>query len=174
MKKIFLLIGLIFSFNSFADLGPLVTAKNVDIARYIGKWYTITSLPQTFTKSCVGQTAEYGLLNEKQITVQNICIKENGKMTGIEGVATVTDTINNARLSIMFNKFWFKLFNIKGEYVIIKLSEGYDSVLVGSTDRKSLWVLSRTPSIDPEVLADYKKVAKGMGFNIQKLQDSKY
>ena len=173
MKKIFLLLSLVFSISAFAK-NPLPTAQNVDVGRYIGKWYTITSLPQFFTRTCVGQTAEYGILNEKQISVHNVCYKENGKTTDISGVGTITDAPNNARLSIKFDKFFLKLLGIKGEYVIIKLSEGYDTVLVGSTNRKSLWVLSRTPSIDPVVLEEYKALAKDLGFKVQKLQDSKY
>ncbi len=173
MKKILLLFFFIFSLNAFA-YDPLPTAQNVDVARYIGKWYTITSLPQFFTRTCVGQTAEYGILNEKQISVHNVCIKESGKTSDINGVGTIKDAPNNARLSIKFDKFWLKLLGIKGEYVIIKLSEGYDSVLVGSTNRKSLWVLSRTPSIDPAVLEDYKAQARDLGFKVQKLEDSKY
>ncbi|MBC7429970.1 MAG: lipocalin family protein [Bacteriovorax sp.] len=174
MKNFLILLCLIFSFNVFAKQDPLPTAQNVDVARYIGKWYTITSLPQFFTRKCEGQTAEYGILSEMEISVQNTCIKSNGKTDVIYGAGTITDTPNNARLSIQFENFWLNLFKIKGEYVIIKLSEGYDSVLVGSTNRKSLWILSRTPSIDPEVLNDYKRLAKKIGFPVDKLEDSKY
>ena len=173
MKNVLLMLSLVFSISAMAN-EKLPTAQNVDVARYIGKWYTITSMPQFFTRKCVGQTAEYDILNEKQISVHNVCIKENGKTTDISGVGTITDAPNNARLSIKFDKFFLKLFGIKGEYVIIKLSEGYDTVLVGSTNRKSLWVLSRTPAIDPAVLADYKGLAKKLGFQVEKLEDSKY
>ena len=98
-------MSLMLSFNLFA-FEALPTAQNVDVARYIGKWYTITSLPQFFTRSCVGQTAEYGILNEKQISVHNVCIKDNGKTTDIHGVGTVKDAPNNARLSIMFDQYF--------------------------------------------------------------------
>jgi apolipoprotein D and lipocalin family protein len=174
MKKLLILISLFFSFNSFAKFDPLPTAQDVDVARYIGKWYTITSLPQFFTRKCVGQIAEYGILSETEISVLNTCIKQNRKISSIYGVGTIQDAPNNARLSIKFENFWLNLFHIKGEYVIIKLSDGYDNVMVGSTNRKSLWVLSRTPSIDPQVLIDYKMLAKDLGFAVDKLEDSKY
>lgn len=173
MKKVLLLLSFVLSANLLAN-DKLPTAENVDVGRYIGKWYTIASMPQFFTRSCVGQTAEYGILSDKEISVHNVCIKANGKTSDISGVGTIQDAPNNARLSIMFDKFWLKLFKVKGEYVIIKLSEGYDTVLVGSTDRKSLWILSRTPSIDSAIVADYKAFAKSLGFQVQKLEDSKY
>lgn len=174
MKNFLILLCIVYSMNVFANQNPLPTAQNVDVGRYIGKWYAITSLPQFFTLSCVAQTAEYGILSETEISVQNTCIKKNGKTSAIYGAGTITDAPNNARLSIQFENFWLNLFKIKGEYVIIKLSDGYDSVMVGSTNRKSLWILSRTPSIDPATLNEYKSLAKDIGFPVDKLVDSKY
>lgn len=151
---------------------PLPTASYVDIGQYIGKWYAVSALPQFFTRSCAAQTAEYNILTANSISVLNTCIKDNGKTTEIKGKAVVVDGNTNARLEVTFNNFFTKLFHVKGEYVIIKLSEGYDTVLVGSTDRKSLWILSRTPGINPEVYTEYKKLAKKLGFPTGKMQDS--
>jgi apolipoprotein D and lipocalin family protein len=159
----------------FATAGEVLpTVDHVDVAKYIGKWYAVSSLPQFFTMNCVAQTAEYGIINSNTISVINTCIKKNGHTTDIEGQAVVTDPKTNARLIVTFNNFFTKLFRVKGEYVIIKLSEGYDTVLVGTTNRKSLWILSRIPNIDPDTLAEYKNAAKDLGFNVNKLIDSKF
>jgi len=176
MKKLLMCTGLFFSICAFAvtKSEPLPTASNVDVARYIGKWYTITSLPQFFTRNCEGQTAEYGILNEKTISVHNVCHKENGKTKDIHGKGVIQDAPNNARLIVTFDTFWTRLFRVKGEYVIIKLGEGYDHVMVGSTDRKSLWIMSRTPSIDPSALVEYKNLAHQLGFSVEQLKNSKY
>jgi apolipoprotein D and lipocalin family protein len=173
MKKVIMSLLLILSTQVFAG-ETLPAAKNVDVARYIGKWYAVSSLPQFFTRKCVAQTAEYDILSADSISVLNTCIKKNGKTTDIEGQAVIKDTVNNARLEVTFNNFFTKLFHVKGEYVIIKLSEGYDTVLIGSTNRKSLWIMSRTPSIAPEVLAEYVNFAKGLGFPTDKLIASKF
>lgn len=174
MKKLIVLLSLFFSIGIFAKNTPLPVESNVDVASFVGKWYTITSLPQFFTRKCVGQSAEYGIINEKSISVHNVCYKENGKTTDILGKGVIQDAPNNARLIITFDSFWTKLFRVKGDYNIIKLSEGYDSVMVGSSDRKSLWIMSRTPAIDQTILQDYKMLAKNLGFSIEKLKDSKY
>lgn len=174
MKKILLLITLVLSFSVFAKQDPLPTATDVDVARYIGKWYTIASLPQFFTRNCVGQTAEYGIINETTISVHNVCYKENGKTKDINGKGVIQDAPNNARLIVTFDSFWTRLFRVKGEYVIIKLSEGYDTVMVGSTDRKSLWIMSRVPTIDPTLFLEYKEEAKNLGFSTEQLKNAKY
>jgi apolipoprotein D and lipocalin family protein len=152
----------------------LPTAEHVDIGRYIGKWYAVESLPQFFTRKCVAQSAEYGIINESTISVHNICYKKNGETSGIQGQAVVKDAKTNARLEVTFNSFWTRLFNVKGEYVIIKLTEGYDAVMIGTTDRKSLWIMSRTPSIDPDTLKEFKDLAEELGFETNKLISSKF
>lgn len=174
MKKFVLLLSLIFSISAFSKPTPLPVASNVDIARYIGKWYTITSLPQFFTRNCEGQIGEYQVINERTISVHNVCYKENGKIKDISGTAVIQDAPNNARLIIKFDSFWTRLFRAKGDYNIIKLGEGYDTVMVGSNDRRSLWIMSRTTSIDPTTLQDYKTLAKTLGFSTEQLKSSNY
>ena len=173
MKKILLALLLALSFTAFAG-ETLPTPSQVDIAKYIGKWYAVSALPQFFTRKCVAQTAEYDILSANSISVLNTCIKKNGKTTDIFGKAVVADPKTNARFVVTFNNFFTKLFRVKGEYVIIKLSPGYDTVLVGSTDRKSMWILSRTPAIDEDTFLEYKTFAKKLGFRTDKLVDSKF
>lgn len=171
-----LLISLfVFTLTPLASANtPLPTASHVDVSRYIGKWYAIESLPQFFTRKCIAQSAEYGIKTEKSITVHNVCYQKNGKISDIHGMAVIKDFNTNARLEVTFDSFWTRLFRVKGEYVIIKLSEGYDTVMVGSTDRKSLWIMSRTPSIDPEELKTFKMFAKQLNFNTDKLVRSEF
>jgi len=177
MNKLLILISLIFSSAVFAkgeSYSKLPTADHVDVARYIGKWYAVESLPQFFTRKCVAQAAEYNIIDEKTISVHNVCYKKDGSTKDINGQAVVKDETTNARLEVTFNSFWTRLFRVKGEYVIIKLSEGYDTVMIGTTDRKSMWIMSRTPSIDPETLKEYKEFAAQLGFDTSKFITSKF
>lgn len=177
MKVLVVFVALVISASVFAKgdtYRPLPTAEQVDVARYIGKWYSIEALPQFFTRKCVAQSAEYDIINENTISVQNFCYREDGSLKDIKGQAVVKDTTTNARLEVTFNNFWTRLFRVKGEYVIIKLSEGYDTVMIGTTNRESLWIMSRTPSIDPATLKEYKDLAKSLGFETEKLVTSKF
>lgn len=165
---------LLFSITAFAGGGrDLPTADHVDINRYLGRWYTITSLPQFFTRNCVGQTAEYGLINEQTISVLNTCLKKKGTST-IRGEAVVVNTETNAELIVKFDSFFTRLFRVKGDYTIIRLDPQYRYVLVGDKKRKSMWVLSRTKTMPEEDLADYIKTAKELEFPVDRLVPSKY
>lgn len=171
--KLIMALTIFFSLNSFAS-STLPTAEHVDVAQYIGKWYAVTSLPQFFTRKCVAQTAEYAIKTANSVSVLNTCIKKNGSTKTIEGQAVIINPITNANLEVTFNNFWTRLFRVKGDYTIIKLEADYSTVLVGSADRKSLWVLSRTPYLNEEVKNDYVAYAKSLGFDTSKLVESKF
>jgi apolipoprotein D and lipocalin family protein len=152
----------------------IVVASNVDVSRYIGSWNAITSLPQFFTRACVAQTARYEILTKNSISVLNTCIKKNGKTTDIEGKAVVLDSPNNAILEVTFNNFFTKLFGVRGDYVIFKLDQDYRYALVGSRNLKSLWLLARETKISDSVYKEYISYAKEIGFDVDKLVDSKF
>lgn len=170
MKKIILVI-----LTCLLPLGlyakPLPTASFVEIERYVGKWYSITSLPQFFTRNCLSQTAEYEILNAKTISVLNTCYKTKSKTT-ITGKAVVINPKTNAELIVTFDNFFTRLFRVKGDYTIIKLDENYDHVMIGSKDRKSLWIMSRSPDMPEAILYDYVEIAKKEGFPVSKLVKS--
>lgn len=174
MKKILCIFPLFILVGCFQQGGdPLPTANFVEIERYLGKWYAVSALPQFFTRNCVGQTAEYGALSETSISVLNTCIKKNGQ-SSISGKASVVNESTNAELVVTFDSFFTRLFKVKGDYTIIALDPEYQHVLVGSKDRKSLWILSRSPEIPEDVRREYESLAAAEGFPVENLIDSKF
>lgn len=172
MRRLSLFIGLIFSTALFAK--PLPSVPQVDVARYVGKWYAHYSLPQFFTRNCLGQTAEYEIINENKISVLNSCIKRRG-VTTITGQAVVTNPGMNSKLVVTFNNFFTRILRVKGDYTIIKLDDNYEYVLVGSRNRKSLWLMSRSEVAIPEdVRSEYLGYAHELGFATTKLIKSRF
>ena len=47
------------------------TVKNLDLSRYLGKWYEIARFPHSFEKGLVGVTATYSMRQEGKIKVVN-------------------------------------------------------------------------------------------------------
>ncbi len=170
MKKLLTLV--MFTLSLSLSATNLPTANYVEIERYTGKWYTITTLPQFFSLNCAGQTAEYEIVGPGKISVLNTCIKRSGKTRTIEGQAVVTNTFTNAELEVTFNSFFTRLFKVKGEYIIIKLDRDYEHVMVGTSNRKSLWIMSRSSQMPKKVLNEYVALAKELGFNTSKLKYS--
>lgn len=121
---------------------PLETVGKVDIEKYKGTWYEIARFEHRFEKGCKNVTATYELREDKQIKVINRCtdIKSNKSKEAI-GVAYATDTTNSKLKVSFFRPFY-------GDYWIIDLDKEYKYALVGSPDRKYLWILSRSKTID--------------------------
>lgn len=140
---------------------PLEVVEHVDLDRYLGTWYEIASYPAWFQRNCTAVTADYSLRDDGLIRVVNSCRKGSldGPLKRSTGRARVVDRATNARLEVsFFGPFW-------GDYWIIDLDPDYQWAVVGGPKRKYLWILSRTPQMDPalydEIVA--RLPAKGYG-----------
>ena len=123
---------------------PLEVVESVDLDRYLGRWYEVASIPQSFQRGCRNSQAEYSKMSRNRIRVINTCLA-NGRTKRVKGKAWIADTATNAKLKVQF--FW----PFKGDYWIIELDEGYQYAVVGNPERTSLWILSRSPKISDEL-----------------------
>jgi apolipoprotein D and lipocalin family protein len=162
LKSIIMILS-IFCF-SCTKSQPLETVKNVDLNKYMGKWYEIALFPQSFEKGCNCTSAEYSF-EKDYVRVLNSCNRDsaNGKRTQAKGKAFVVKGSNNSKLKVQF--FW----PFKGDYWIIDLAEDYSYAVVGAPNRKYLWILCRKPVMDEKLYNDIVKRAAEKGFDISKL-----
>lgn len=153
------------SLSAHASEAPLETVPFVDLNRYLGTWYEIASFYQRFQKDCVATKATYTLRDEETIDVLNECrIKSfDGKLKTAKGTAKVVDKETNAKLKVTF--FW----PFYGKYWIIDLGKDYEYAVVGHPNREYLWILSRTPTLKPEVLNAIRARIRQKGFDLEKL-----
>jgi apolipoprotein D and lipocalin family protein len=142
-------------FFSTIHAQTLQTVKSVDLARYAGKWYEIASYPQSFQRGCQCTTAEYILTTKSYLRVINSCRRDSitGKLSTIRGRVYGNLKSGNAKLKVQF--FW----PFRAKYWIIELAPDYSYAVVGHPNRKSLWILSRTPKMNEIV---YKQIVAGL------------
>lgn len=152
--------------DSPSNAPALETVPFVDVQRYLGKWYEIASFPHFFQRGCTGTTATYTLKDDGRVDVLNECHKDSldGKKTRAHGTAEVVDTKTNAKLKVWF--FW----PFKGDYWVIDLGANYDYAVIGHPNRKYLWILSRTPRMDPATYDDILDRIKAKGYDLSPLQ----
>ncbi len=153
------LAGVIFWKNRKQD-SPLETVANVDLDRYLGKWYEIAKLPQRYERNCRNVYAEYAKHPDGYVIVHNWCEKTDGsgKIAEIYGKGFPVEGSSNSKLKVQF--FW----PLRGDYWILELGEEYQYVMVGSPDRKSLWILSRSKTLDDEIFTTLTESAFDKGF----------
>ncbi|MGD0406246.1 MAG: lipocalin family protein [Candidatus Bathyarchaeia archaeon] len=144
------------------EYNTLEVVPHVDLKKYLGKWYEIARLPARFEEGCSDITATYSLSDDGTISVLNEC-KRNGKVKRAKGKAKVVDKNTGAKLKVTF--FW----PFYGDYWIINLGKDYDYAVVGTPNRKYLWILSRTPQMDDKLFSQLIELVKSKGFDVTNL-----
>lgn len=151
---------------------PLPAADGVDLTRYAGRWYEIARLPNRFQEQCTGDvTATYTLRDDGRVTVVNECRKRDGQTARAEGVARRADEKGPAsRLKVRFAPSWLSFLPfVWGDYFIVELDPDYRHAIVGDPSRKYLWILSRTPGMDPNTYEGLAGTAERLGFDAKHL-----
>ena len=147
------------------DLLQLVTVKQVDLKQYIGKWFEIAKIPNSFQDQCAyGTTAEYKIDEDEDIIVINSCYEKDGNPDVAEGLAKVVDRKTNAKLEVSFVNF-LGIRPFWGDYWIIGLDENYQWAVVGTPSRKYGWILSRTPSLPDNTMQEIFSLLKSQNYN---------
>ena len=147
------------------------TVARVELARYQGTWYEIARLPMWFQRNCLRSQATYGVLETGEVSVLNECDTAGNGKVSISGRARAVDAKTNARLEVRFDN-WFSVFipsQPQGNYWILYLDGDYRTVIVGTPDRKNLWIMARTPAIDEARYTELVGIARGLGFETEKL-----
>jgi len=149
--------------QAFAQ-APVASVPAVDLARYGGKWFEIASFPMFFQRNCVADTtAEYAPAKNGALSVLNRCRTESG-FDEASGTASVVDGFGNSRFKVSF--FW----PFEADYWIIGLDPEYRWAVVGDPDRRTLWVLSRTPQLAAAETATALASAGDQGFDLTRLR----
>ncbi len=148
---------------------PVQTVDFVDLARYTGTWYEITKFPNSFQRGCLATKAEYGIRRDGKISVKNTCKRASGSDNVANAIATVADKKTNSKLKVSFVPFLNRFGLFAGDYWILDLADDYSYVLVGAPNREFLWILSRTPELDENIVEALKTVAQREGFDVSRL-----
>ncbi|MBF0312686.1 MAG: lipocalin family protein [Oligoflexia bacterium] len=148
------------------------TIHYVHLEKYMGKWYEVAKLPNSFQKDCDAVTAEYRLMNNGKVSVVNSCKYKgnNEEIKEAHGTAYVVDPETNAKLKVSFVPLFQRWGWFAGDYWILALEEkDYRYALVGSPNRKFLWILSRTPTLDEHIIEELLSFAQTQSYDISKI-----
>lgn len=171
-----LLAALIASFflqgSSLASEAALPTVSDINLEQYAGRWYEISRLPMWFERKCTGNiTATYALREDKRIDVVNRCATSEGFISA-KGIAEVPNPEYPGQLRVRFAPDWLSWFPVVwGDYWIMALDPAYRWVMVGAPNRSYLWILSRTPALDPQIVKTLKQQASALGFTVNEMID---
>ena len=171
IQLLIVLCSLVLSACSTSKQKPPTTAKQVDLSRYVGRWYELARLPMPFQKPEEAAIAEYGSNADGTISVHNIAVRPDGTQHDIRGTAAVLNPPENTKLTVRFGTWFGPLIPVPkdGNYWILHVDKHYQEAIVGTPNRKYLWLLSRTAKVTPASYEELVTRARQLGFDVSQL-----
>ncbi|WP_339691026.1 lipocalin family protein [uncultured Pseudoalteromonas sp.] len=135
------------------------------IEQYQGKWYEIARLDHSFERGLDNITANYTINDDGSVTVLNRGFNsEENKWCEAQGTAKFVDSNDVGHLKVSFFGPFYS------SYIVFKLDQqNYQYAYVSGYNNDYLWLLSRTPTVSEQRLADFKVLAQQKGFDTDNL-----
>lgn len=165
MSKIFIgLLSLILS-GCHGYPTAVTPVKDFEIEKYLGKWYEIARLDHSFERGLEKVTAEYSLQDNGTVKVVNSGFsKSSNEWKKAVGKAYLARETDEGYLKVSFFGPFYS------SYVIFGLDhEHYQYAFISGPDESYLWLLSRAPSVEKDVLTLFVKTAEKLGFKTEEL-----
>lgn len=139
--------------------------KPFDVDRYLGKWYEISRLDHSFERGLEQVSAEYTMLENGRIKVVNrgFSARENTWKVAT-GKAYIAGETDEGYLKVSFFGPFYS------SYVVFGLDEqNYQYAYVSGPSHNYLWLLSRTPVVEQQIVQHFVETAGNRGFETRNL-----
>ncbi|MFC1502851.1 lipocalin family protein [Pseudomonadota bacterium] len=163
MKKILLMISALLLGGCLGMPDSVKPVSDFELNNYLGKWYEIARLDHSFERGLSHVTAEYSIKSDGGVLVINRGFSEaDNEWQEAEGKAYFVNTNNEGYLKVSFFGPFY------GSYVVFELDhENYQYAFVSGPNTDYLWLLSRTASVEPEVIQKFIDMSKELGFKTE-------
>lgn len=135
--------------------------EEFELERYLGTWYEIARLDHRFERGLSRVSAEYSRREDGGIDVINRGYDgEADRWEQADGRAYFVDDPSVGHLKVSFFGPFY------GAYVIFELDrQDYRYAFVSGPDKKYLWLLARTPQVEPALYDQFIRRAQQLGFD---------
>ncbi|MCL1088559.1 lipocalin family protein [Shewanella profunda] len=165
MKKLLLMISVLILSGCLGMPKNVQPVSDFELNRYLGKWYEIARLDHSFERGLNQVTAEYSLKDDGGVMVINRGFSPSkNEWKEAEGKAYFVNGDSEGYLKVSFFGPFY------GSYVVFELDhENYQYAFISGPDTGYLWLLAKTPTVSPEVIQQFIKMAKAKGFDTDSL-----
>jgi Bacterial lipocalin len=147
------------------DDAPLKLAPEVDLPRYMGRWYVIANIPYLLERGKVGAYVEYRNPGGR---IQDLYFAHDRDFSTpvieTRGHGYVVKGTHNARWRVTF------LWPLYVSYPILYVSPHYQVALVGYPDRSLGWVFARKPVMGNAELRRLLARFAAQGYDVSKFR----
>jgi len=123
---------------------PLRSTVQLDLPRYMGRWWVIAHTPYFAEKGKVAAADVYALRPDGKIENTYVYRKKfGGEEKQMRGVATVVPGTGNSQWKIAFFGGL-----VRADYLVLEIAPDYSWALIGQPSRKLAWVFAREQQMD--------------------------
>ncbi len=164
MKKLFIILALLLA-GCVGIPDHIRPVNNFKVGKYLGKWYEIARLDNSFERGLTRITAEYSLNEDGSLKVLNRgYLPDENKWQESEGKAYFVGEPDQAYLKVSF------LGPMYGSYIVFELDHAnYQYALVAGPDKSYFWILARQPKMNEDIKKVLIAKAASLGFETDKL-----
>jgi len=125
-------------------------------------WYEIARLPNKRERTCTGDAFELIARGDKFDTLQWVdsCKTKTAYINVHNATAKPQDKKNPGDGRLKITTLW----PFTAKYWVLAVGSNYDWFLIGTPNRKNLWIYSKSPSLTPEILTQIEAQATAEGY----------
>jgi apolipoprotein D and lipocalin family protein len=148
---------------------PPATVPGVNLDRLLGRWLEVARLPNLEAdgpgQRSVDVTATYAKRPDGRITVQTVAhnTKAGMRRTEVNGMVRPADATGAKLILTFFKIIW-------GDLWVIGLDPEYRWALMGTPSRRRLWLIARSPCIDPDDYDRAMTIAAAQGYDAARVR----
>lgn len=149
------------------DRPEIATATDVDLDRFMGRWYVIAHIPTFIEKKAYNAIEAYERRDDDTIDTTFSFNKGgfDGKLKTYTPVATVRPDTGNAIWGMQF------VWPFKAEYRVIWVDADYAVTVIGRDKRDYVWIMAREPGMDTAVRADIDRFLVAQGYDLSEMRE---
>ncbi|MCL2154213.1 MAG: lipocalin family protein [Leptospirales bacterium] len=138
--------------------------ESINYELYQGKWYEIARLPNSFEEGLICITMTYAYEDDGIMTLTSSGKNKNdpNDTKSFTAKAWIPDENEPQKIKIQF------VWPITFDCTLIHIDEAKGYAIIGSPNKKQLWVLSRQPMINENDIYELKSIAEKNQYNTDK------
>jgi apolipoprotein D and lipocalin family protein len=138
----------------------------VDIPRFMGRWYVIAHIPSYPERDAYDATETYELRADGRIQT-TFRYRKGGFDEPLKTMTPIGTVREGSRGAVWGMQF---VWPIQAEYVIVDLAPDYQRTIVGRSKRDYVWLMARTPTIpEDQYQAAMQRIAQ-LGYDVAKVR----
>ena len=149
------------------DRPTIATVDEVDLDRFMGRWYVIAHIP-TFLEDEAYNAVEIYFRRDED-TIDTIFTFNDGAFDGKRKTYTPVATVRPATGGAIWGMQF--VWPIKAEYRVVWVDDDYGVTVIGRDKRDYVWIMARQPEIDADVRERIEQFLVEQGYALSELRD---